>query len=105
MWKSIVIFGAVVFLSLPAFAQETSKYTEIPLNFLDQGKGGPTIGDKPNFLREKSIAIQSPLFGLDKVERMPIAKGPVDFHSNMPMKEMGDSLRYNMPILKERKDW
>jgi len=105
MWKSIIVFGAAIFISLPALAQDSSKYTEIPLNFLDLGKDGLTIGEKPNFLRENSIAIQSPLVRLDKVERMPIAKGPVDFHSNMPMMEMGDSLRYNMPILKEKKEW
>ena len=101
MWKSIIVFGAAVFISLPSFAQDSSKYTEIPLNFLDQGKAGPTLGDLPNFLRENSITIQSPLFRLDKVERMPIAKGPADFHSNMPIKEMDDSLRYNMPILRD----
>lgn len=105
MWKSIIIFGAAAFFSLPALAQESSKYHEIPLDFLDQDKNGPTIGDLPHFLRENNIAIQSPLFGVNKVERMPIAKGPANFHSNMPLKEVSDSLDYNMPILRERKDW
>ena len=101
MLKLILLFSAALFFSLQAIAQETKKYTEIPLNFLDKGKDGPTIGDTPHFLRENRKAIQVPLQMLDKVERMPIAKGPADFHSNMPMKEMDDSLRYNMPILRD----
>jgi len=105
MWKSILLFSAALLFSLQAIAQDAKKYTEIPLDFLDIGKDGPTIGDTPHYLRDNRIAIQVPLHMLDKVDRMPIAKGPADFHSNMPMKEMGDTLRYNMPILKERKDW
>jgi hypothetical protein len=100
MWKLILLFSAALFFSLQAIAQDTKKYTEIPLNFLDKGNGGPTIGDTPHFLRENRIAIQVPLHMLDKVDRMPIAKGPADFHSNMPLKEVTDSLDYNMPILR-----
>ena len=100
MWKSILLFSAALFFSLQAIAQDTKKYTEIPLNFLDKGKDRPTIGDTPHFLRENRKAIQVPLHMLDKVDRMPLARGPADFHSNMPLKEVTDSLDYNMPILR-----
>lgn len=105
MFKSMLVLGAVILFALPAYAQESPRYSEIPLQLLDQGKGTPTIGDNPNFSYENRKLLQPSLQMLNKVERMPIAKGPADFHSNMPMKELSDSLRYNMPILRERKDW
>jgi len=105
MFKSLLVLGAVILFCFPAFAQELPRYSEIPLQLLDQGKNAPTLGDNPNFLFENRKPHQHSLQMLDKVERMPIAKGPADFHSNMPMKEVTDSLRYNMPILRERKDW
>jgi len=105
MRKFIFLLGAIILLGLPAYAQVSHRYSEIPLQLMDQGKNAPTLGDNPNFLYENRNLIQQSMHMLDKVERMPIAKGPADFFSNMPMKEVSDSLDYNMPILRERKDW
>lgn len=103
MFKSIGVLAAVLLFSLPAFAQESSLLStlkEIPLQLSDTLPKGKT----PGFLEENIISIMFLSPSLEKVERMPIAKGPKDFYSNMPMLEVSDSLNYNMPKLRERKD-